>query len=102
VTTDNTARALCVKRGKCERCTETAGLQWCHIKSRAYKVIRTDKRNSLCLCRECHAWQHAEPHEFGVWLDLHDKGPTGDPGRMEHLNARMLECEDKPTPPRRM
>jgi len=44
------------------------GLQWCHIISRRFLVIRWEMRNCLCLCAACHRWGTDNPMDWTLWL----------------------------------
>lgn len=43
------------------------GLHWAHIVTRAFKSLRWNLKNCLCMCSECHRWAHERP------LDFHDR-----------------------------
>jgi hypothetical protein len=54
------------KIGHCERCGATnVKLDLAHFKSRDYKIIRYDRKNTLVLCSwGCHKWAHSNPDLF--------------------------------------
>ena len=48
--------------------------QWMHLNGRTKGYAwRWDLLNAVCGCGQCHAWAHANPAAFGVWL--YDKYP---------------------------
>lgn len=50
------------KRGFCERCGKTEGLQCSHIHSREKFSVRWDLKNAFCFCAGCHLyWWHKHP-----------------------------------------
>jgi hypothetical protein len=74
---DQICRAVVVARDKarCRRCNlerrldgKSKQLQWCHVYSRRYTSLRWDLDNSLCLCAECHRWQHQNPFEGAAFF----------------------------------
>ena len=68
-------------RGKCERCGTTTGqLQTAHIIGRSNHTLRFDLQNVLCLCANCHRWNHTYPIDFGKWVT--EKFPN----KIEYLN----------------
>ena len=80
---DDLARSYVKARdGKCMRCPNPEGkrLEWAHLYSRRYKLIRHDPLNALTLCIGCHYWQTNNPLEGedffierigeAAWLDL--------------------------------
>ena len=48
--------------GKCERCTKTTWLSWCHVFSRSIHATAWDDDNVFAWCRGCHRYmdQHWE------------------------------------------
>jgi hypothetical protein len=60
-------------------------LEWCHIKTRKYLLLRWDFFNNLTLCSERHFYFTANPDEFIHWVDKYF------PGRTEYLNKKMME-----------
>ena len=70
-------------RGKCEKCGTTTGqLQTAHIIGRANHTLRFDFQNTLCLCANCHRWNHAYPIDFGKWVTKKY------PNKVKYLNTR--------------
>ena len=57
-------------RGKCERCGVTSGVQFqtAHIIGRFNHTLRFDLQNVLCLCANCHRWNHTYPIDFAKWV----------------------------------
>lgn len=62
-------------------------LQWAHIKSRRFRIIRHDPQNSLCLCAAHHRWGHDHPDLFVKRVE------ELFPGRLDYLNKRMIDVE---------
>jgi hypothetical protein len=60
-------------------------LEWVHIKTRKYLLLRWDFFNNLTLCSERHFYFHNNPDEFIHWLDKHFEGRT------EYLNKKLAE-----------
>ena len=42
--------------------------QWCHVRGRKSYNTRWLLENALTGCAHCHAWEHENPVEFGVWF----------------------------------
>lgn len=95
---DALAGAACRERGYCEahswkqstgftfKCSSR--MEWAHIKSRGYRVIRHDPLNCVCLCNICHRFFTQNPNrftEFINWLD---------PERWSYLEKKLLTKTD--------
>lgn len=59
--------------GQCQKCSKDdyKKLQCCHIFSRAYRSVRWDRINLLCLCSGCHMWSHRNPILFTEFVQEH-------------------------------
>jgi hypothetical protein len=60
-------------------------MEWCHIKTRKYLLLRWDFFNNLTLCSSAHFYFTNNPDTFTHWLDEHF------PGRTEYLNKKLAE-----------
>ena len=68
-------------KGKCERCGSTTGqMQTAHIIGRSNHTLRFDFQNVLCLCANCHRWNHTYPLDFAEWVE------NKYPNRVRYLN----------------
>ena len=58
----------------CIRCWEVHGfprnaVEVHHVRTRAYRSIRHDKKNLAPLCKDCHDFAHAHGTTFRKWWD---------------------------------
>jgi hypothetical protein len=66
---DSAFSILIRKKGRCERCGRTNGLQDAHVVPKTNKTLRWDILNHLCLCFQCHlAFAHKDPLGFADWF----------------------------------
>jgi len=93
-------------RNKCdalarERCLERAGhrceaegamglkcgtkLDWAHLKSRRFALLRHDPKNSMILCSTHHRYFHDHPDRFYNFVD------SVDGARWPYLNERLRQ-----------
>lgn len=56
-------------------------LQWAHIISRRYLMIRADPQNSVVLCAGCHVFFTHRPVEWNDWVE------SKFPGRLDYLKS---------------
>jgi hypothetical protein len=86
---DILAQKICVSGGTCSAqgygfdCSTQ--LQWAHLKSRRFAVIRHDPKNSTCLCAAHHRFFTDHPD---LWRDFIEEMF---PGRWAYLNERLRE-----------
>jgi len=112
---DDLARNFVKSRdGRCMRCVNPDGkrLEWAHLYSRRYKLVRHDPLNAMTLCSGCHYWQTNNPlegEEFFVsrigedaWLALRrraldrDAKPDYDAVINGFLSGSPLTIEGRP------
>lgn len=67
-TLDLYAKRICKFRGRCLRCKRNFPLEWAHIISRGYHMIRWDLQNCMCLCHFCHYYFTNHPAEFDLFV----------------------------------
>ena len=79
----------------CERCGTTGqALECSHIFSRRYYFLRWRADNAMCLCRECHAWWHANPHEAMAWAESKIGKGKVDSLRLEANEVAKFQVSD--------
>ena len=100
---DRLAREYCKRGQSCEaegfllakgRIACSGWLEWAHLKSRgpAYYAIRHHPANCVCLCSFHHRYFHANPDEFGRFVEqVH-------PGRWDKLNDLIRQRAESPCP----
>lgn len=92
---DKISGAKCRSLGYCEKCGSTSWLQWCHIKSRKFQIIRWNPINHLCLCAKCHRWGHDEPDAFTRWIiEYRGQGDLDELDRLRWSIGPKLFYED--------
>lgn len=90
---DKLAQKRCVSIERCEAC-EFVGpkvpacngcLQWCHLKSRRFAILRHDPKNAVCMCAAHHRYFTDHPDLFRDFINQLD------PERWDYLNERLRE-----------
>ena len=91
---DTFCSQLCRRTGKCERCSNTETLQWCHFISRAVIRLRYEPLNFACLCYRCHNWGHQHPRALAdFWDKLKGMGTTRKLERMANDNLEPITIQ---------
>lgn len=78
---------------RCLRTGESINLQWAHVYSRRYKILRWDPMNSMCLSAKAHFWWHDQPLEAADWWETSVAPKIGT--SRDYLSTR-LRSGDKP------
>lgn len=88
-------------KGACRVCGRTDGLMdWAHVYSRRFRIVRWDLDNSMVLCRKHHMWWHDSPIEAIEWwrehvgnkallLDLKKRAGRAKPGARLLVKAHL-------------
>lgn len=79
---------------RCVNCGASRRLECAHIISRSYKTIRTDPRNAVALCRECHRRFTEHPAEWHAWVEARWPG-LWDELREQAMTYRRVDWKER-------